>query len=176
MEVLLHACCGACATAVIPYWQSRGTGVTAFFFNPNIHPLLEWRRRATAMREVAERRGVELEVDPSYDPETWFAEVRQGPGSRCLRCIEQRLVRTAQAALERGCPAFSTTLSVSPYQDHAAIREAGERAARLHGVEFLYEDLRPLYGESRRLSREWGVYRQKYCGCLVSEWERYREP
>ncbi|RPJ73550.1 MAG: hypothetical protein EHM15_06820, partial [Desulfobacteraceae bacterium] len=125
--------------------------------------------------EVAERYGVDLRLDPFYDPEAWFAAVGGGEGTRCRRCIGQRLARTAQEAAERGCSAFSTTLSVSPYQDHEAIREAGDRAADAFSVEFLYEDLRPLYGESRRLSREWGVYRQKYCGCLVSEWERYRE-
>ncbi len=160
--------------------------VTGFFFNPNIHPLLEWRRRLTGAEEVAAQTGVEMLVDPRYDPAAWFAAVApEGVGdevgtadrshpARCRRCIGQRLARAAQEAAARGCDAFSTSLSISPYQDHDAIRETGLEAAALHDVEFLYEDLRPLYGESRRLSREWGVYRQKYCGCLISEWERYR--
>jgi epoxyqueuosine reductase len=176
-------CCGPCASATIPLWTGRGVAVTGFFFNPNVHPLLEWRRRATGARDVAEMTGVEMLEDPGYDPAAWFASVVPGryegvpaPGqpSRCRRCIGQRLRRAAREAAAQGFDAFSTTLSISPYQDHEAIQVTGKEAAEQHGVEFLYEDLRPLYGESRRLSREWGIYRQKYCGCLLSEWERYR--
>ena len=174
MGLLLHICCGPCASGTIPVWKSRGLEVTGFFFNPNIHPLLEWRRRVTGARDVAHLNGVELVEDSAYDPEAWFATVAGGEGSRCRRCIGQRLMRTAEEAAARGDSVFSSTLAISPYQDHEAIRSAGEHAARHHNVEFVYEDLRPHYGESRRLSREWGVYRQKYCGCLISEWERYR--
>ena len=177
MELLLHTCCGPCASATIPLWNSRGEKVTGFFFNPNIHPLLEWRRRLSGARDVAAQTGVELVEDPSYDPGLWFEQVALGGTageSRCRRCIGQRLARTAEEAATRGWDAFSTSLSISPYQDHDAIRETGAEAAERFGVEFLYEDLRPLYGESRRLSRDWGIYRQKYCGCLISEWERYR--
>jgi epoxyqueuosine reductase len=174
MKLLLHTCCGPCASATIPVWKSRGVEVTGFFFNPNVHPLLEWRRRATGSRDVAEMTGVAMLEDPEYDPPAWFASVIPGEGSRCVRCIAQRLMRTAKEAAAREYSAFSTTLSISPYQDHEAIRAGGEEASRRYDVEFLYEDLRPQYGESRRLSREWGIYRQKYCGCLVSEWERFR--
>ena len=72
--------------------------------------------------------------------------------------------------------AFTTSLAISPWQDHDAIRgRRGTRAGERHGVTFLYEDLRPLYRESRRLARERGLYRQQYCGCVLSEWERYRD-
>ena len=177
MKLLLHTCCGPCASATIPLWAERGVLVTGFFFNPNVHPLLEWRRRAAGAHDVAAMTGVEMLEDPTYDPGAWFEKVAlgdPGEGSRCRRCIGQRLHRAAQEAVARDCSGFSTTLSISPYQDHEAIREAGAEAAQRFDVEFLYEDLRPLYGESRRLSREWGIYRQKYCGCLLSEWERYR--
>jgi predicted adenine nucleotide alpha hydrolase (AANH) superfamily ATPase len=148
--------------------------VTSFFFNPNIHPLLEWRRRVAGAHDVAEITGIEMVEDPQYDPEAWFASIVPGEGSRCRRCIAQRLMRAAEQGVAGGCSAFSTTLSISPYQDHEAIRAGGEEASRRFDIEFLYEDLRPLYGESRRLSREWGIYRQRYCGCLLSEWERHR--
>lgn len=177
MKLLLHTCCGPCASAAIPWWSARGIQTTGFFYNPNIHPLLEWRRRATGAVDVAAISGVKMVVDPSYDPAAWFAEVASreaGEGSRCRRCIGRRLLRTAEEAAARNCAAFSTTLSISPHQDHEAIREAGAEAAQRFDVEFVYEDLRPVYGESRRLSREWGIYRQRYCGCLLSEWERYR--
>jgi epoxyqueuosine reductase len=174
MKLLLHTCCGPCASATIPFWTGRGAELDCFFFNPNIHPLLEWRRRATGARDVAELTGVEMLEDKAYDPAAWFASVSSEQQTRCRNCIGMRLMRTAEEAAARGYSVFSTTLSISPYQDHDSIRAAGEEAARRFDVEFLYEDLRGLYGESRRLSREWGIYRQKYCGCLVSEWERYR--
>jgi len=189
MKLLLHTCCGPCASATIPLWTERGVDVTGFFFNPNIHPLLAWRRRLTGAMDVAAATGVQLLQDPEYDPGAWFsgvlgngaesrvASLVGGPGAhpaRCRKCIGQRLLRAAREAVDRGCDAFSTTLAISPYQDHDSIRETGAEAAAALDIEFLYEDLRPLYGESRRLSREWGIYRQKYCGCLVSEWERYR--
>ena len=173
-RLLLHICCGPCASATIPFWRQKGVDSVGLFFNPNIHPLLEYRRRLTGAREVAEMSRVELVTDEAYDPEAWFTSVAGEAGTRCSRCIGLRLERAAGEAAALGCDAFSTTLSISPWQDHEAIESGGAQAAERHGVEFIYEDLRPLYGESRRLSREWGIYRQKYCGCLVSEWERYR--
>ena len=174
MKLMLHTCCGPCASAAIPAWRQKGAEVLGFFYNPNIHPLLEYRRRLTGTRDLSQIVATPLIEDIAYDPEWWFREVGGEETSRCARCIAQRLERTAREAVARGCDAFSTTLTVSPWQDQEAIQAGGERAARLHGVAFAYEDLRPLYPESRRLSREWGIYRQKYCGCLISEWERYR--
>jgi predicted adenine nucleotide alpha hydrolase (AANH) superfamily ATPase len=175
MKILLHVCCGPCACGVIPFWQQKTVEFVGFFYNPNIHPLLEYRRRLQGAKDTAEATGIRLVVDQAYDPEAWFAAVSGTDGSRCEACIGMRLERAAEQAVVEGCDAFSTTLSISPWQDHEAIRARGELAAEKHGVEFVYEDLRAQYPESRRLSRERGIYRQKYCGCLVSEWERYRE-
>jgi epoxyqueuosine reductase len=174
-KLLLHVCCGPCASASIPAFQVDGVEVTGFFYNPNIHPLLEYRRRLTGARDAAVRSGVALVEDTSYDPAAWFAGVAHGDEPRCARCIALRLDRAGAEAAAQGCGYFSTTLAISPWQDHDAIRAGGQEASQRHGVDFVYEDLRPLYRESRRLSREWGLYRQKYCGCLISEWERYRE-
>jgi len=177
--LLLHICCGPCASATVRFWKEKGVEVLGFFFNPNIHPFLEFRRRLTGARDAAEFAGIELIADDSYDPVAWFqaATTTAEKGvTRCQRCISLRLERTAREAVAQGCEAFSTTLAISPWQNHSAIRTEGERASQVYGLQFLYEDLRPFYAESRRLSREWGLYRQKYCGCLVSEWERYREP
>ena len=179
MRLLLHICCGPCASGSIPAWRAKGADVVGFFANPNIHPFLEFRRRLAGTRDVAELFGVPLVVDDSYDPEAWFRAVAgkdsRSETTRCARCMADRLERAAHAAVEQGCNAFSTTLSISPWQDHAAIAQAGTQAGDRHGVEFIYEDLRPYYRESCRYSRENGIYRQKYCGCLVSEWERYRD-
>jgi epoxyqueuosine reductase len=175
VTMLLHVCCGPCACGTIPVWQARGTEVKGFFYNPNIHPLMEYRRRLEGAKEAAKLSRTELLVDDRYDPEAWFFAVRGEAVSRCERCIGMRLDRAAAEAAIRGCDVFSTSLSISPWQDHDAIKVRGEEAGQHHGVRFIYEDLRAQYPASRRLSREHGIYRQKYCGCLVSEWERYRD-
>jgi predicted adenine nucleotide alpha hydrolase (AANH) superfamily ATPase len=175
MKLLLHLCCGPCACGAIPFWQNRADEVVGLYYNPNVHPLLEYRRRLEGARETAEVTGVRLLVDAAYDPQAWFARVSTSEGSRCERCIAMRMERTAEEALTLGCQGFSTSLSISPWQDHGAIKRGGEVAAEKHGVEFFYEDLRPEYPVSRSLSRERGIYRQTYCGCLMSEWERYRD-
>lgn len=176
MKMMLHVCCGPCACGTIPFWQRRGVEPVSFFYDPNIHPFLEFARRLEGMRQVASSTRTELVTDDSYDPAEWFRAVTDGEErSRCRRCISLRLQRTAGEAVRLGCEGFSTSLSISPWQDHEAIQAAGSDAAEAHGVEFLYEDLRGEYALSRRLSREQGIYRQKYCGCLISEWERYRE-
>jgi predicted adenine nucleotide alpha hydrolase (AANH) superfamily ATPase len=160
--------------------------VVGFFYNPNIQPFMEYRRRLEGVRELARRVDMPLSEDLSYDPGLWFAGVmgfaegrakaaQYGTGTRCAKCIGMRMERAANEALAQKCDAFSTTLAISPWQDHETIRTQGHEAAARHGVEFLYRDLRRQYPESRRISREWGLYRQKYCGCVVSEWERYRD-
>jgi predicted adenine nucleotide alpha hydrolase (AANH) superfamily ATPase len=172
--VLLHVCCGPCGTVTIDHWRDEGLEPVGFFFNPNIHPLLEFRRRLEGARDLARAKGVSLVEDLTYDPTLWFRRVA-GENERCAACIAWRLERSAEEACRLGYSAFSTSLSISPYQDHSAIERAGLQAAAEHGVTFIYEDLRPLYRLSRDQSRRLGLYRQQYCGCVLSEWERYRE-
>jgi predicted adenine nucleotide alpha hydrolase (AANH) superfamily ATPase len=175
MTTLLHICCGPCATATVGHWRDEGHDLVGFFHNPNIQPLLEFRRRLQGARDLAKAVGLPLQEDLTYDPERWFAEVGSHGAARCRRCIGARLDRAAAAASAGGCAAFTTSLAISPWQDHEAIREEGARVGETHGVTFLYRDLRPLYRDSRRLARERGLYRQQYCGCVLSEWERYRD-
>lgn len=174
MRTLVHICCGPCATETVEFWREAGHEVTGFFFNPNIHPFMEYRRRLTGAEDLAESEGFELGVDSNYDPSRWFLGVRPQEPGRCRRCIESRLQRSAREAAATGCDAFTTSLAISPWQDHDAIVEAGEKAGEEHGVPFLYEDLRPRYRASREAAKRNGLYRQKYCGCVLSEWERYR--
>jgi predicted adenine nucleotide alpha hydrolase (AANH) superfamily ATPase len=175
MKMLLHVCCGPCAFGAVPYWQRESYEVLGFFYNPNIHPFLEHRLRLQGAQEMAQLTRTDLLVDETYDPEAWFVAVSGEEGSRCERCIGMRLDRAADEAAARGCEVYSTSLSISPWQDHGAIRARGQAAGKKSGVEFVYEDLRPEYEVSTRLSQAHGIYRQKYCGCLVSEWERYRD-
>jgi epoxyqueuosine reductase len=94
---------------------------------------------------------------------------------RCGDCFSMRLRKTAEAAKANGFDAFTTTLLISPHQKHELIKETGERAAWENGVEFYYADLRKRYSDSRHITKPMELYRQQYCGCIYSEWERYTE-
>ena len=174
--LLLHVCCGPCATATERFWRGEGLDVVGFFFNPNIQPLLEFRKRLESARTLAAARSLTLVEDLSYDPALWFRLVGLRPGpERCRACIGMRLMQTAERAAREGYDGFTTSLAISPWQDHDAIKEGGAEAAARFGLSFYYEDLRPLFRDSRAQARELGLYRQQYCGCVLSEWERYRD-
>jgi predicted adenine nucleotide alpha hydrolase (AANH) superfamily ATPase len=157
--------------------------VVAFFFNPNIHPFTEYRSRYFAVVDLCEENGVELRTGP-YEMERFLAQVAgeeagRAPGSqavdRCGRCFGIRLSRTAAEARTLGIASFTTTLLVSPYQDLRLIREAGESAAFEHGVHFAFEDMTDGFEAGQARSRQSGMYRQSYCGCVYSEKERYQK-
>jgi len=111
-----------------------------------------------------------------YEMPRYLRLVADSPAKpeRCQICYRLRLGKTAAIARERGFAAFSTTLLISPYQDHALLQQVGQEVGAEHGVTFYYEDLRKGWAERGRLTRQYGLYRQQYCGCLYSEWERYR--
>ncbi|HJX69488.1 MAG TPA: epoxyqueuosine reductase QueH [Dehalococcoidia bacterium] len=172
-SLLLHTCCAPCATYCIEHWQQKGLGVTAFWYNPNIHPYTEHQHRLEAVQSFAQKTNLPLIVSEGYDVIRYFREVVGREGERCGDCFHLRLSMTALIAKLKGFDAFTTTLLISPYQKHDLLKEVGEEIAQKEGVEFLYEDLRTGYHESHRMSKELDLYRQKYCGCLYSEWERF---
>ncbi len=173
MKVLLHVCCGPCAIVPARELAAEGHDVSAAFLNPNVHPFQEFERRREGARRVAEALGVEIIREDPYGLTEFLREVVGHEHERCPICYRMRLDRVAGLARERGFDAFTTSMLVSTQQDHDAIRTAGEEAAQQHGVEFLYRDYRPKVMEGVRASKEMGVYRQQYCGCVYSEWERY---
>ena len=171
--ILLHCCCGPCAMYTVNRLREQSFEVTAFWYNPNIHPFIEHRNRLQAMRTVAQAMNLPLIVAPGYDMIDYFRAVVGHEGDRCSHCFRLRLASTAAVAKEKGVDCFTTTLLISPYQKHELLKETGEQVAREQGVSFYYEDFRPGFRESHRLSRELEIYHQKYCGCVYSEWERY---
>ncbi|MFZ5428222.1 MAG: epoxyqueuosine reductase QueH [Thermodesulfobacteriota bacterium] len=174
--LLAHACCGPCSITVFQALAGRGVAFAGFYHNPNIHPLTEYLRRKEALAEVGRRMGVDIVfADQEYDPAAFLRQAAFREADRCRFCYEIRLDRAAREARERGFEGFTTTLLYSKYQDHEAIRAAGEAAASVHGVAFAYVDFRPGWDEGIRLSKEWGLYRQPYCGCIFSEFDRYRK-
>ena len=173
MRVLLHVCCGPCSITVARELLDSGAQVEGLFYNPNIHPLGEYARRRDGALEVAARLDFPLTVlDSEYDPKVFFRAVAGHEDERCGACYELRLGRTAAWARERGFDAFSSTLLYSKYQKHGAITLLGMALAG-GGLEFLYRDFRAGWGEGIRISKEWGIFRQQWCGCLYSENERY---
>ena len=173
-SILVHVCCAHCAAYTVEYWRGQGYEVSALWYNPNIHPYTEHQRRLEAMQSLAGEISLPLEVADGYDLVEYFRRVAGHEEERCRHCFALRLSKAAAVAHEKGFDAFTTTLLISPHQRHELIREVGEVVARLTGVEFLYADLRKRYSDSRHLTKPMDLYRQQYCGCVYSEWERYK--
>ena len=173
MNLLLHICCGPCALYPLRELRKAGNSVTGFFFNHNIHPYQEYQRRLDAAREMSRSEGLELICRDEYLLEEFLAAVAPLPAERCHYCYFSRLDAAARQAAALGFDAFTSSLLYSRYQNHEQIRTAGERAAESHGIRFAYADFRPGWQEGIRLSKELGLYRQQYCGCIYSEKERY---
>jgi len=168
--VLLHTCCGPCATYVTNALMKEGFEVVLFFYNPNIHPFDEYVKRYESFVEYARYKGLKVETPFAYNPLEFFEWIKE-PEERCVRCYEMRLGRTARWAREQGYPFFTTTLTISPYQDLENIFKVGEKVEKRERVVFLKKNFRSGFTESVKISRELGLYRQNYCGCIFSKWE-----
>lgn len=153
--------------------RAEGIEPTAYWYNPNIHPLTEYRARRDALRGYAKSIGIELIEDDTYGLRPFVRAVAEDIEGRCAYCYDVRMDLAARFAAEHGFTHISTTLFYSPYQKHELLKETAERAAKKHGVLLLYRDFRPLFREGQRHARELELYMQKYCGCVFSEEERY---
>jgi len=174
MKLVVHTCCAPCLAGTWDDFAALGD-VFAYFYNPNIHPLLEFRKRLKAFQVLAEREGFAGHVDQEYGLQKFLAMVGAEGQGRCEKCYAERLSKTACFAAEQGAEAFSSTLIASPHQDHGAIRRAGEAAAEVAGLEFIYRDLRHRSVLGQERARKMSLYRQQYCGCIFSEYERYKD-
>ena len=173
MRILLHICCGPCAIVPIRELLAEGHSVDGALVNPNIHPYLEFQKRNDAAREVAGRLGVEIVQSDPYGLVEFLRAVVGKEDERCPICYRMRLSRVAELAKNDGYDAFTSSMLVSTHQDHERMRGIAEEVAREHGVTFLYRDFRPRVMDGVRESKEAGIYRQAYCGCIYSEWDRY---
>lgn len=174
-NLLIHTCCAPCLAA--PYYKLREAGhlVTAFWYNPNIHPLLEYQKRRDALREFSLKEGFALiEVD-EYGLNQFLQNTMADISGRCSFCYTSRLEAVAKTASDKGFDAFSTTLLYSKYQKHFQIIEIANSFSALYQIPFFYEDWRTLWQEGIAISKANGMYRQQYCGCIFSEEDRYRE-
>ncbi len=175
-RLLLHSCCAPCTSAVLervhPFFD-----VTLYYFNPNTHPEEEYEKRGAELPKLLRAGGYEdVEIIwGEYAPEVFFdaakgLESEPEGGARCERCFDTRLAGTAKKAQELDFDYFGTTLTVSPHKNAELINEIGQRLAVEHGIRWLWSDFkkRDGYLRSIRLSREYGLYRQCYCGCVFS--------
>lgn len=172
-RLLLHICCAPCASWAAKCLMSDYE-VTLFFYNPNIWPQEEWSKRLAAAKKLANIYNLPLIIDDS-GIEDWL--IMASPfsheperGQRCRLCYEWRLRQTAHWADQNSCSYFATSLTVSPYKDQAAINRAGQLVARTVDANYLPTNFQENdgYRHSLELSKQYGLYRQKYCGCKFS--------
>ncbi len=173
MNTLLHICCAPCANQCITALEADGIATTGFWYNPNIHPFTEYRARRDCLRQYAESIGLTLIERNDYALRPFVRAVAEDIAGRCVKCYELRLMETARQAKEGGFDSFTSSLFISPYQNHELMAEVAQRAADTYGVTFLYRDFRDYFRSGQNFAREHGFYMQKYCGCVFSEEERY---
>lgn len=178
--LLLHICGAPDATVAIER-MFLTFDITAFFYDPNIHPREEYEKRLTEMRKVAAANRIPLEEGP-YEDGRWFDFARNlmdepERGKRCEVCFKMRLEATAARAKEKGIPAFATILTVSPHKDAMLVNRLGQEIGERLGIRYVPTDLKKKDGFKRslELSRQFNLYRQDYCGCLPSLKERERQ-
>ncbi len=174
MKIFFHICCAPCA--LYPYFRLKEEGMdpTGYFYNPNIHPYQEYRKRLDTVKEFSARVGLEVLYRDGYDLDRFLLAVAGTGQLRCERCYRMRLDAVCAAAKDKGFSAYTTSLLYSKYQKHDLIRGIGQETASEHGIELYYEDFRRGWREGIMESKAMGLYRQQYCGCIYSERDRYR--
>ena len=174
MKLLMHTCCAPCSVYCIDELRSENIEPTVYWFNPNIHPYMEYKARRDCLKEYTTNINVDAIFEEDYGLRDFCKNVVNKLDTRCQDyCYPVRLEQTAKFAKENGFDTISTTLLVSPYQKHDIIHDLGEKIAKQYGIEFLYRDFRVGFREGQAKARERGLYMQKYCGCIFSEEMRY---
>ncbi|NTU47562.1 MAG: epoxyqueuosine reductase QueH [Syntrophobacteraceae bacterium] len=172
-RILLHSCCGPCTLYPLMALRAQEWSVHGFFYNPHIQPYLEFQKRLDVLQSLAKQEGLHLIVRGDYDLERFLRNVAFREQDRCLYCYSLRIEATARLASKSRFDAFSTTLLYSKHQKHGLIASIGTTAAKKYGVPFHYEDFRVGWKEGQERARSLNLYRQQYCGCIYSEWERF---
>ncbi len=195
MNILLHMCCSNCALSPVTLLRGEKSEFTGFWFNPNIHPHEEYNSRLDSLKKLSDEWNLKVLYEENYSPEEFFSMFNISPmdvtnkngamgldssddspvppfPERCKSCYSLRLEKTAEQARERGFDAFSTTLLISPYQDFEEIVSTGKKLSEKYNILFHLKDYRPHFRDAMALSKELGLYRQKYCGCIFSREER----
>lgn len=171
MKVLLHACCAPFAEICIKSLGDEGVKPVLFWYNPNIHPSEEYESRKQSIAKYAGECGLELTVGGGYGLRPFVERIGRDLDRRCSACYSMRLEMTAAYAAGYNFDGFSSTLFATPYLDHDLLCEMAKQLAARYHIPFIYRDFRdvqrPAHGDD--------PYMPKYCGCIFSEEERYRD-
>lgn len=180
-RLLMHSCCAPCSSYVLEY-LSNYFEITIFYYNPNIYPEGEYIRRIEEQQFLIKAMPLQSEISfiqGEYCPKNYYRltagmESEAEGGHRCFACYEMRLNEAAKLASLQGFDYFTTTLSISPYKNADKLNEIGEKLAKEYGVSYLPSDFKKKNGYKRsiELSKEYGLYRQDYCGCVYSQRDR----
>jgi len=174
-SLLLHCCCAPCSISCIEILRLENIEPSLFWFNPNIHPFSEYVSRRDCLFDFAKNENLKLNFIDEYGLRTFLNDIYPNIEDRCLKCYRIRLEKTASFASSEGYSAFSTSLLISPYQDHECIKQIGKEMADKYNIDFYYRDFRQFFRESQAAARSKKMYMQKYCGCIFSEEERYNK-
>lgn len=174
MKILVHTCCSNCAIHPVNVLKNKDFDVILFWYNPNIHPYTEYRMRLESLKKLQQL--LKLQVIYNEDYRDFYKFLRMVAGNeknRCPLCYRIRLEKTAHVAVQMGINNFTTTLLVSPYQKFDKIIEVGKEISKNCNINFIAQDFREGFRKAMNQVKNWELYRQKYCGCIYSEAERY---
>lgn len=176
--LLLHSCCAPCSSYVLEY-LSEFFSITVLYYNPNIFPEEEYLYRIKEQQKLINNLPVKNKINligTKYTPEDFYSKIKghekdEEGGERCFICYELRLREAAKYAKEGKIDYFTTTLSISPLKNADKLNEIGKKVADENGIKYLYSDFKKKngYKRSTELSKEYGLYRQNYCGCVYSK-------
>jgi hypothetical protein len=172
MKILMHVCCAPCFC-----YPSRALKkeheLTGYWYNPNIQPYSEYLRRLETLKIFEKLENMHVIYNEEYNIHDWLKKATTVDEldnvKRCEFCYMQRLSKVAKYAKDQNFDTFSTSLLYSPYQKHEIVKELGEKMALKYDIKFYYEDFRDHYKEGQEIAKSLKLYRQKYCGCLFSE-------
>ena len=176
MKLLMHTCCAPCSVYCIDALRAEGIEPTVYWYNPNIHPYMEYKARRDTLKEYTKSIDVNAIFEEDYGLDEFCKNVVNDLENRCVNyCYKVRMEQTIKYAKEHNYDAFTTTLFVSPYQQHEKLKELCENLAKKYDIEFVYRDFRIGFRQGQAKARELGLYMQKYCGCIFSEEDRYQK-
>ena len=175
MKLLMHTCCAPCSVYCIDTLRNEGIEPTLYWYNPNIHPYMEYKARRDCLKEYAEKINVQAIFEDEYGLDEFCKNVVDNLDTRCVNyCYPLRLKKTFEYAKENGYDTVTTTLLYSIYQNHEYIKQLCEKYAKEYEINFLYMDFRTGFWKGHdKAKNELGLYMQKYCGCVFSEEDRY---
>lgn len=164
MKLLMHTCCAPCSVYCIDSLRKEGIEPTLYWYNPNIHPYMEYKARRDCLKDYANSINIQAIFEEEYGLDEFCKNVVNDLENRCINyCYIKRLEKTVKYAKENGYDAFTTTLLVSIYQKHDEIIKICKMLSEKYNIEFVYRDFRVGFREGQAKARELGMYMQKYC-------------